>query len=70
MSRLRLVPRAPDTPAVGVRKRARAAAVKCRPYCGTCGGAEYIVARTGNVSAKLCLGCLTQGRRREMTPPG
>lgn len=56
------------TPApAGPRQRARASADRNRPHCTTCGGHEYITARNGRTSAKLCVGCLMQGRRREMS---
>lgn len=67
---LRLVPpsKPPDTPTERVRKRVRASADRNRPRCTSCGGHEYITAKNGRASAKLCVVCLTQGRRREMTP--
>lgn len=58
---------APDTPAERVRRRMRESADKRRPHCTSCGGHEYIVAQNGRARAKLCVVCLMQGRRREMT---
>lgn len=57
----------PDTPAERVRKRARESADRNRPRCTSCGGHEYITAKNGRTNTKLCVVCLTQGRRREMT---
>lgn len=64
MAKLYPVPTAPkpDTAADKVRRRARKSA-RDWPCCGTCGGRETIVARIGNVSNKLCVACLTAGRR-------
>lgn len=60
---------APDTPAEQVRSRMRASRHKHIPSCSSCGGHEYVTARSGNVYTKLCVICLTQGRRREMDAP-
>ncbi|KAF1045614.1 hypothetical protein [Xylophilus sp.] len=57
---------APDTPAEKQRERIRKMAYKHMPSCTSCGGSEYITARIGNVRSKLCVICLTQGRRRVM----
>lgn len=57
---------APDTPAERVRQRVRKSAVKAKAHCSSCGGGEWIASRNGNVRMKLCVVCLTQGRRREM----
>jgi len=57
----------PDSPAERVRQKMRKSRNSHAPSCSSCGGSEYINARSGNASAKLCVVCLTQGRRREMT---
>ena len=56
----------PDSPAEEVRVRLRKTRQRGIPQCGTCAGREYVTARTGRVSTKLCVICLMQGRRREM----
>jgi len=56
-----------ESPTETVRAKLRKTRQKGMPQCGTCAGREYVVARCGNVSTKLCVICLTQGRRREMT---
>jgi hypothetical protein len=53
----------PVTPANAVRKRVRAKRQRDLPQCTHCGGRETIVASAGNVRNKLCVVCLTQGRR-------
>jgi len=58
---------APDTPGERVRKRTVASRAIYKPSCSSCGGHEYVTARHGNTRSKLCIICLTQGRRREMT---
>jgi len=57
----------PDTPAEQVRQRVKRSAMVHLPSCTSCGGHEYITARIGKQTSKLCVVCLTQGRRREMT---
>lgn len=52
----------PPTVAGNVRKRTRASA-RDWPHCPHCGGRETIAAKIGNVTSKLCVGCLTQGKR-------
>jgi hypothetical protein len=71
MGRLRVIHGTPppDTPAEQVRQRMRKMRATYTYSCSSCGGSEYITARCGNVHAKLCVICLTQGRRREMDAP-
>jgi hypothetical protein len=57
----------PDTPAERVRQKMRDSRAKYKPSCSSCGGHEYITSRHGDVHTKLCVICLTHGRRREMT---
>lgn len=68
---LRAVPAEPDplNPAANARKRKRQREAKqaALPHCGTCTGREYIEARVGATKTKLCVACLAQGRRREMS---
>jgi len=51
-----------ETPAGKVRKRTRQSA-RDWPACPHCGGRETVPAKIGNVSNKLCVACLLQGRR-------
>jgi len=69
MPKFRVIPGTPppDSPAERVRKKVVASRAKYKPSCSSCGGSEYITSRHGNVHTKLCVICLTQGRRREMT---
>lgn len=69
MANLRLIPgsKPPDTPAERVRAKHRARRQPNLPQCGHCAGREYITAKIGNVSNKLCVVCLMQGQRRVMT---
>jgi hypothetical protein len=46
-----------------VIKRARASAKKYMPACRNCGGSETVAAKIGNVTNRLCVICLMQGRR-------
>jgi hypothetical protein len=66
---LRLVP--PPAPDVSgeakVRKRLRETKRKALPQCDTCAGREYVEARVGATKVRLCVACLMQGRRREMS---
>jgi hypothetical protein len=64
MAKLYAVPasKAPDGPADRVRKRVRKSA-RDWPCCSHCGGREVIAAKIGNVTNKLCVVCLMQGRR-------
>lgn len=52
---------APD-PGAAVKKRVRKSA-RDWPCCRECGGRETVQAKIGNVSNKLCVACLLQGRR-------
>jgi len=69
MRHLRAVPAEPEpvNPAAKSRKRMREAKQKRLPECGTCTGREYIEARVGATKTKICVACLAQGRRREMS---
>lgn len=58
--------KAPDTPAERVRAKHRARRQPNMPQCSHCAGREYITAKIGNVSNKLCVTCLMQGARRVM----
>lgn len=63
MAKFRVIQGGPDTsPAGKVRSRVRASA-RDWPHCPHCGGREVIAAKIGNVSNKLCVVCLMQGRR-------
>jgi hypothetical protein len=63
MPKFRVIEGRPDeSPAGQVRKRSRASA-RDWPACSHCGGREVIAAKIGNVTNKLCVCCLTQGRR-------
>jgi len=64
---LRLVPPSPPPASERVRKRVRETTDRNRPRCMSCGGHEYVVAQNGRTRTKLCVVCLMQGRRREMT---
>jgi hypothetical protein len=57
----------PDSPAERVRQKVRKGRASYKPSCSSCGGHEYVSARNGNTNTKLCLICLMDGRRREMT---
>lgn len=59
----------PDTPIERVRQKMRKSRIQAIPSCSSCGGHEYVTARTGNITTKLCLTCIMQGRRREMDTP-
>ncbi|HWS73666.1 MAG TPA: hypothetical protein VN324_00860 [Quisquiliibacterium sp.] len=76
MPKLKVV-RTELTPAAEVRRKARAhAKPRGMIACPSCGGREYVNARTGalevdgravaGTSARLCVVCLMQGRRVEM----
>lgn len=41
----------------------RAKAYKHMPACRNCGGSETVAAKIGNVTNRLCVICLMQGRR-------
>ena len=63
MPKFRVIDGAPDTSPQGqVRRRVRESA-RDWPVCPHCGGREVITASIGNVKNKLCVVCLTQGRR-------
>jgi len=64
VAKLYPVPNAPkpDAPADKVRRRVRKSA-RDWPACSHCGGREVVAAKIGNVSNKLCVACLMQGRR-------
>lgn len=66
---LRAVPSEPEplNPAAKVRKRMRETKQKALPQCGTCSGREFIETRVGATKFRICVSCLAQGRRREMT---
>lgn len=53
----------PVNPTTAVRKRLRAKRQRDLPQCPACSGRETIVASIGNVRNKICVVCLTQGRR-------
>jgi len=65
MPKLYAVPAVPEpvTQADGVRKRLRESRQKNLPQCPSCQAREYITARIGNVQNKICVSCLSQGRR-------
>lgn len=64
MAKLYVVPpsKKPDAPADKARRRVRESA-RDWPACSACGGREVVAAKIGNVSNKLCVSCLLQGRR-------
>lgn len=63
MPKFRVIEGRPDaSPAGAVRKRVRQSA-RDWPACSHCGGREVVAAKIGNVSNKLCVACLLQGRR-------
>ncbi|MGY3265808.1 hypothetical protein [Lysobacter sp. HA35] len=68
MANLRVIEgsKKPDSPAERVRAKQRKRRQPNMPQCSHCAGREYITAKIGNVSNKLCVGCLTQGHRRVM----
>lgn len=57
----------PVTPASKVRKRLREAKQKNMPQCFRCGCREYLESRIGTTKQKLCVVCLTNGKRVVMT---
>ena len=65
MPKLYAVPEAPEpvTLATQVRKRLGTVRQKNMPQCPHCQAREFITARIGNVQNKLCVSCLSQGRR-------
>lgn len=69
---LRLVPETmpPDDPRDRIVGRVRKTVLKTKPHCTTCGGGEYVTTKHDKVTAKLCLVCLMQGRRREVSVRG
>lgn len=57
----------PDSPAERVRAKARKRRQPNLPQCSHCAGREYVTAKIGGVSNKLCVVCLMQGQRRVMS---
>ena len=53
----------PDSPTERIRTKYRASRMDGIPQCPRCGGREYVVAKIGKASNKLCVLCLTRGER-------